>query len=493
MAILTYTQLINQTLAQYLDGAYEDAYNNITNNSPLVNGNEAQVYNFRYSIACKLGNTPLALELFKEAVLDKGYWYACSYLQEDDDLEPLRRESEFEALYEMCYERETSARRETKPTMLTFLPENPVEMASEQVLVVLHGNQENAAITKPYWLEALNHGITLALQQSSQIEFSDAYCWDNLEKSTQETGALFNKLMEEKSVPVSNRILGGFSAGARTALYAVLTGVVQVGKLILVSPWFPEFDAWGEILENLKSLDVKIYLFAGSQDEDCLEGSLKLANWLELNEISHEFNLIPGLDHDYPTDFEHALAEILSEKVLAIARPNPSDTEQIHALFETVLKDTYAKNNLDDFKDALMEEINHKKHMLTLDLESNGADLYFLIAKMNDKVVGTIEYGPANEVIEKCGDGSLMALKEIGTLFVLPEYQGMGIGTAMLEAIKDSLADGGHSAFCLDSGYPTAQKIWLKMLGTPEFVLKDYWGEGFDHMVWRGEIERGIK
>lgn len=488
MAILTYTQLINQTLAQYLDGAYEDAYNNITNNSSLVNGNEAQVYNFRYSIACKLGNTPLALELFKEAVLDKGYWYACSYLKEDDDLEPLRREPEFEALYEMCYEREIMAREETKPTMMTFLPENQVEMQSQQVLVVLHGNQENAAITKPYWEEALNQGVVLALPQSSQIEFSNAYCWDDLEKSTQESSALFNKIMEEKSVPVSNRILGGFSAGARTSLYAVLTGVVQVGKLILVSPWFPEIDSWSEILEKLKSLDVKLYLFAGSLDEDCLEGSLKLANWLELNDISHEFNLIPGLDHDYPTDFDHALAEILSEKVLTITRPSASDIDQIHALFETVLKDTYAKNNLDDFKDELMAEIEHKKHMLALDMESDGAEVYFLIAKMNDKVVGTIEYGTANEVIEKCGDAFLMTLKEIGTVFVLPEYQGMGIGTAMLEAIKDSISKEGHSAFCLDSGYPSAQKIWLKMLGKPAFVLKDYWGVGFDHMIWRVEI-----
>jgi len=39
--------------------------------------------------------------------------------------------------------------------------------------------------------------------------------------------------------------------------------------------------------------------------------------------------------------------------------------------------------------------------------------------------------------------------------------------------------------FCLDSGYESAQKIWINKFGNPQYHLKDYWGEAADHMIWR--------
>jgi len=488
MSSLTYNQLINQTLNHYLNGDYKEAYTTITEKASLVTGNEAQVYNFRYSIACKLGDTELALNLFKEAILEKGFWYACSYLKEDDDLEALRSSPEFEALYEICHAREAKSRESVKSSLLVLSPEHQEVSATKQILIALHGNQENALLTKPYWSEALNHGITLVLPQSSQIEFSDAYCWDDLEKSTLELASLFNQLMEEMPVPIENRMIGGFSAGARTALSAVITSAVEVDKLILVSPWLPEIDTLEDELEKLKAMDVKLYVFAGSLDEDCLEGSLKLVKWLDANEIPHEFTLVPGLDHDYPEDFSQSLIDVIKDEKLAIGRPKPSDREQIYALFETVLKDTYAKNGLDAFKDELLEEIALKKSFLEQDFESDGAEKYFLIAKIKDRVVGTVEFGPANSVIKACNDDSMMTLNEIGTVFVLPDFQAMGIGSAMLGAIEETLVKKGQQAYCLDSGYPSAQKIWLRKLGDPAHVLKDYWGEGFDHMIWRVDL-----
>lgn len=46
--------------------------------------------------------------------------------------------------------------------------------------------------------------------------------------------------------------------------------------------------------------------------------------------------------------------------------------------------------------------------------------------------------------------------------------------------------------FCLDSGYTNAQKVWKKKFGEPDYLLKDYWGEGFDHMIWRGRTNDGV-
>jgi hypothetical protein len=48
-----------------------------------------------------------------------------------------------------------------------------------------------------------------------------------------------------------------------------------------------------------------------------------------------------------------------------------------------------------------------------------------------------------------------------------------------------TLINKGINEFCPDSGYPNAQKIWRKKLGEPDYLLKDYWGPGHDHMIWR--------
>ena len=41
----------------------------------------------------------------------------------------------------------------------------------------------------------------------------------------------------------------------------------------------------------------------------------------------------------------------------------------------------------------------------------------------NDKIIGTIEVGPASTLINSCTGGVLKDLYEIGTVFILPEYQ----------------------------------------------------------------------
>ena len=51
----------------------------------------------------------------------------------------------------------------------------------------------------------------------------------------------------------------------------------------------------------------------------------------------------------------------------------------------------------------------------------------------------------------------------------------------------------GIEEFCLDSGYIRAQKIWKKKFGDPDYLLKNYWDEGYDHMVWRIKVNDLLK
>ncbi|AAU17812.1 GNAT family N-acetyltransferase [Bacillus cereus] len=173
-----------------------------------------------------------------------------------------------------------------------------------------------------------------------------------------------------------------------------------------------------------------------------------------------------------------------------IRRPNSDDLEELHSFFRIVITNTFKDEGLSQLSDDIENEINTKKQYLKNDFDSNGEKRYFLLAidTNNDKIIGTIEVGPASTLINSCTGGLLKELYEIGTVFILPAYQRKGIGSFLLHAMFLTLLSRGITEFCLDSGYKKAQSIWTKKFGEPSYVLKDYWGESSNHMIWKKSL-----
>lgn len=172
---------------------------------------------------------------------------------------------------------------------------------------------------------------------------------------------------------------------------------------------------------------------------------------------------------------------------IEIRRPRMDDNKELNQFFRTVIKDTFAIEGLSELVEEIENEIESKKQYLRCDFDSNGEARYFLLAidKNSNTVIGTIEYGSASELINICTDGALKGLYEIGTVLVHPDYQRRGVGTLLLNVMFLTLLNRGVKEFCLDSGYANAQKIWKKKFGEPDYLMKDYWGEGADHMIWK--------
>ena len=95
----------------------------------------------------------------------------------------------------------------------------------------MHGDQENIGIIEPYWKSVLVQNYTLALPQSSKIQFSDGFVWDDLHRGKEELKEHYDKLIENRTV--EHVIIGGFSAGARVALYTILQKDIAVDGFIL--------------------------------------------------------------------------------------------------------------------------------------------------------------------------------------------------------------------------------------------------------------------
>lgn len=105
-----------------------------------------------------------------------------------------------------------------------------------------------------------------------------------------------------------------------------------------------------------------------------------------------------------------------------IRRPRTGDIENLHQFFRIVITDTFEREGLAGLIDDIEAEIDSKKNYLQMDLDTKGEKRYFLIALAENKIIGTIEYGPASKLIQDCTNGMLGNLVEVGTVFVNTSY-----------------------------------------------------------------------
>lgn len=183
---------------------------------------------------------------------------------------------------------------------------------------------------------------------------------------------------------------------------------------------------------------------------------------------------------------------INKDKVI-IRRPRIDELDSICTFFELVLKDLFERNGISDLKEFFEEETQNKKRCIIQDFETNGVDRFFLLAEYEDAIIGSIEYGTANELMNTCTNHELEGMLEFGTVFVHPEYQRQGIGPLLLYSLFQELNNHAVKEICFDSGYKTAQKIWCKKFGSPQYFLENYWGEGSHHMVWRLNVRESME
>ncbi|MET7020906.1 alpha/beta hydrolase [Bacillus mycoides] len=301
---MTYIKLLNETLHCYANKGSFEAYSYIMNNAKDVMGNEAQIYNFKYALASAAGLEEEALHLMKKAIIENGFWYGSEYLISDDDLKPLHKFEEFHRMVQLCKEREELEKKsEQADVKYKYSKQN------ENLLITLHGDQENIQIIEPYWNSVMEQGFMLALPQSSQIQFSDGYVWDNIERGREELKGHYNKIKVNKTF--GNIIIGGFSAGARVALHSMLQGEIEVNGFIFVAPWLPEMEEWEEMIGILHDKSIKGYIICGDQDEDCFEGTQQFVKLLKDKNIEHKYKVVPNLNHDYPHNFDELLKEAI--------------------------------------------------------------------------------------------------------------------------------------------------------------------------------------
>ena len=288
--------------------AYAEALDLVTREAHIFSEHAQKVvYYWRMTMACRLNEKALALQLLKEAV-QAGYWYAG--LETDPDFQLLRGDAEFEHLAKLGIERRAQAIANAIPVMKTLLPDP--RFSPYPLLLALHGSNANIEVQVKHWESAVQHGWMVALPQSSQMFAPGTYTWNDWEWAQQEVCQRYTSLCNEYPVDLERVVLAGFSQGGGLALWLVLSGTIKAQGLVLVGPFLDEITSIVPFLEKHVPDGLRVYLVAGQRDRYCHGIAQQLATLLPKYGIVCKLEDYPDLDHSFPKDFEKKLPEALS-------------------------------------------------------------------------------------------------------------------------------------------------------------------------------------
>ncbi len=300
--ILTEIKLLDKTLALIDDNGTVKAYQYLVSN--LDRGEEwsSQVYNFLYCLAATSGKLDEAISWLKEAIMDKGLWYRPEVF-EDDDLDAIRNHSDFAS----CVAISNSRYREALQSAMTKFSWK--EKVKHNLLVVLHGNQQNNDISKMFWSGFNSQSFQIEYLQSSEIDSFQLYRWsDDGDGHVQ----LSDALGKVEGEGYNKIVLAGFSAGCNTILRAIHLGNVKCNMVILFSPWMPVVESiCDELIVGLKDKQIEVVLFCGELDEDCMPQCRLFEDRATVLDFKYKRNYMKDMSHDYPKNLIAIVNEYL--------------------------------------------------------------------------------------------------------------------------------------------------------------------------------------
>lgn len=229
---LSYHSYLDKIIQLYSEGKFKDALEYLNTHRGQVNGIDSQIDNFAFCIAALDGDANLSMDIFEKAIREKGFWFETSQLESDSDLDVIKEDVKFKALLEM------NRRREYECLGLAQAMVYTRDGSHDQGYIILHGNHENARITKGAWSEEAVDGSLSAFIQSGQADFHDAYHWNDREKAVSDTMTMIDDLL--KAYPdVKEWTLVGFSMSATVVLDIVTRKLFVPDHLIVFGPWIP--------------------------------------------------------------------------------------------------------------------------------------------------------------------------------------------------------------------------------------------------------------
>ena len=254
----------------------------------------------------KMGNYKENLDIFRDGH-QKGYFFLIhpslprykAYLDFD----------EFQKISDTDLYLRDSANSVAESQVLIVEPDNFKRSRIYPLIFIYHGGGSNAEKASGKWTsEELDKKYIRVFLQSSRHSDYSTFGWRN-------SDSIAVKLLEEAYIKVkstykidsSDLVVAGISAGATSALYSGFSSSVPVTGVIAICTGIPELLQGQEYLKNA---GVEVVLVAGENDH-YRPRQERLVDSLSKYNIQYNYSILPGMGHEYPSDFNLFLNKIL--------------------------------------------------------------------------------------------------------------------------------------------------------------------------------------
>jgi len=267
----------------------------------------AYVHLWRMSLSVAVGRIDHAIQALDEA-LASGCRYPAPMLREWPAIAPLRDIVEFERLMHIAAMRYDAELAASRGTLIVERPDVIAPPRGLPLLVALHGNNDTAEKSVPFWRAATARGLVLAVPGSPEIALTPGlFVWNDADRAHVHVLDQVERLVREQRIDPERIVLGGFSAGALRALQLAYSPALHAKAVIAVGPWIPVKEA--EALASARP--VRTFIAVGDQDKGGYAGSRTLTDRLSGDGVPVRLEVIPGHGHSYPPEWDSTLGRAI--------------------------------------------------------------------------------------------------------------------------------------------------------------------------------------
>ncbi len=312
MSFLTYAALNEQMIEHFQKKEYQQALDLINNEGSNFPAERALVDYWTMCSAARLDNRALVYQVAEKFHAD-GLWYGEVMWRQTPSFQKLQGDADFERLVTASLKAMESDPSSSESVLLKYPPEN--HSSKPPLLIALHGNQRRAIDTVPFWEPAVSQGYVLAVPQSTQAMFTNAYVWDDLEGAFEDVKNCYAKIKAETAFDERQVILAGHSMGGLITIQMALTGMLNLRGFIANGPALPFMDTPDELealLPSARERGLRAYFIIGEKDVDIEQDEVRaFAEKLRSAGIACELETVPAATHDYSPAYDAALLHAL--------------------------------------------------------------------------------------------------------------------------------------------------------------------------------------
>ena len=308
MPYATFNNLTEQLIQYFQNQKYAEALELITVEGPNFPDDRMWADYWKMISAARVENRELVYQVARQLLAD-GLWYGEVLWRQSPSFAPLQCDPQFEQIVADSLAAQLRDMPLGEPIVVTKLPSN--HSASSPLLIALHGNQSTAERTLPFWSSAALDGWVLAIPQSDQVMFKDAFAWDDLEKARAYVTSQYEALAKNTLFDSQKVVIAGHSMGGLVAVQMALEGLLPIRGFVVNGPAVPYLDE-PEELEKLLPLahqrGLRAYFIVGGQDDAINTPEVKnLAEKMQAAGIPSEVEMVPDATHDYSSAYDAAL------------------------------------------------------------------------------------------------------------------------------------------------------------------------------------------